>query len=232
MGSENTPKHYIKDIILLAQLVVIIWLSYTLITLKVFEIEDAAAFGDSFGGINALFSGLAFAGLLYTIYLQREDLRVTKEEMRRATEAHQDIAEINKKQLDKSTEIERNRTKPILLYHGLQSFPYNDPPSFYIKGAIKENAFIILSLKIIKQPFPVNVIEIEKGPKEPTERGVNLAELIFSENYRGTCQELRNILVSEFSFIITFKDLSGNVYEQELTGIGSNPVQLEASYIP
>ncbi len=38
--------------------------------------------GDSFGSINALFSGLAFALLIYTIYLQRKDLEISKEELR------------------------------------------------------------------------------------------------------------------------------------------------------
>jgi hypothetical protein len=34
-----------------------------------------------FGGINALFAGLAFAGLIYTIYLQRDELRLQREEL-------------------------------------------------------------------------------------------------------------------------------------------------------
>lgn len=38
-------------------------------------------FGDKFGAINALFSGFAFAGIIFTIYLQRLDLRKTREAM-------------------------------------------------------------------------------------------------------------------------------------------------------
>ncbi|MBX2914094.1 MAG: hypothetical protein KF856_02360 [Cyclobacteriaceae bacterium] len=44
-------------------------------------------FGDMFGAINALFSGLAFAGVILTILLQREELRAQKEELRLNTEA-------------------------------------------------------------------------------------------------------------------------------------------------
>ena len=33
-------------------------------------------FGDVFGAVNALFSGFAFAGLIYTVFLQREELSV------------------------------------------------------------------------------------------------------------------------------------------------------------
>ncbi|MDT0123893.1 hypothetical protein Q9R46_14625 [Paenibacillus sp. RRE4] len=35
-------------------------------------------FGDMFGAVNSLFSGLAFAGLIYTISVQREELKETR----------------------------------------------------------------------------------------------------------------------------------------------------------
>lgn len=38
-------------------------------------------FGDMFGGINSLFSGLAFAGLIYTIMLQRNELALQRKEL-------------------------------------------------------------------------------------------------------------------------------------------------------
>jgi hypothetical protein len=38
-------------------------------------------FGDQFGAVNALFSGLAFAGLIYTILLQKEELKAQREEL-------------------------------------------------------------------------------------------------------------------------------------------------------
>ena len=38
-------------------------------------------FGDSFGATNALFSGLAFAGLIYTVLLQRNELKLQREEL-------------------------------------------------------------------------------------------------------------------------------------------------------
>lgn len=41
------------------------------------------AFGDKFGAINALFSGLAFAGLITTILLQRRELAETREAFER-----------------------------------------------------------------------------------------------------------------------------------------------------
>ncbi|MBI4881895.1 MAG: hypothetical protein HY812_19880 [Planctomycetes bacterium] len=53
-------------------------------------------FGDSFGGVNALFSGLAFAGVVYAIVLQRRelqqasrDLDLTRRELARTATAAQ-----------------------------------------------------------------------------------------------------------------------------------------------
>lgn len=44
---------------------------------------------DSFGAINALFSGLAFAGLIYTIFLQMKELELTRDELRKTSDAQQ-----------------------------------------------------------------------------------------------------------------------------------------------
>lgn len=35
-----------------------------------------------FGAVNALFSGLAFAGIIYTIFLQKEELALQREELK------------------------------------------------------------------------------------------------------------------------------------------------------
>lgn len=42
---------------------------------------DRGAFGDMFGAINALFSGLAFAGIIFTILRQREELKLQRKEL-------------------------------------------------------------------------------------------------------------------------------------------------------
>lgn len=62
--------------------------------------QTRGQFGDVFGAVNALFSGLAFAGLIYTVLLQREELslqrkelELTRQELRRSAHA-QEQAEI------------------------------------------------------------------------------------------------------------------------------------------
>lgn len=46
-----------------------------------FDKEQRGTFGDQFGAVNALFSGLAFAGLIYTIILQRHDLKLQRRDL-------------------------------------------------------------------------------------------------------------------------------------------------------
>ena len=51
----------------------------------VFFISDKdtrGTFGDQFGAVNALFSGLAFTGLIYTIILQRKDLELQRNDLK------------------------------------------------------------------------------------------------------------------------------------------------------
>jgi hypothetical protein len=60
-------------IVLLLMLINWLWLK---------DMDDRGTFGDMFGGINALFSGLAFAGVIYAILLQRRDLELQRAELR------------------------------------------------------------------------------------------------------------------------------------------------------
>lgn len=69
--------------------------------------EHRGAFGDMFGGINALFSGLAFAGIIFTILLQREELKLqrkelelTREELKRTASAQEASEKALSKQAD------------------------------------------------------------------------------------------------------------------------------------
>ncbi len=43
-------------------------------------------FGDMFGGVNALFSGLAFSGIIITILLQRKELALQRQELKETRE--------------------------------------------------------------------------------------------------------------------------------------------------
>ena len=59
------------------------------------EWSERGTFGDLFGAVNALFSGLAFAVLIYTIILQREEIKENRREI-----------VLNRKELQKSGKIQ------------------------------------------------------------------------------------------------------------------------------
>jgi hypothetical protein len=70
-------------------IVVLIVLSYALFLLTMtwpvseISINKAAEFGDSFGVLTSTFSGLAFAGVVWTLLSQREELKVTRDELKK-----------------------------------------------------------------------------------------------------------------------------------------------------
>src|SRR5688572_9532913 len=58
------------------------WLLWWIGTALFFPSWDSAGtFGDTFGGVNALFSAFAFAGIIYTIFLQRKELKLQRLEL-------------------------------------------------------------------------------------------------------------------------------------------------------
>lgn len=80
---ESKNKFHLGIVIIFAFLAVVFiwWLSWDLIDNRFICSEDKGAFGDQFGAVNALFSGLAFAGLIVTLLYQKEELKLQREEL-------------------------------------------------------------------------------------------------------------------------------------------------------
>ena len=73
-----------------AVVVCVVWLtSWALITRQLGNPTDPAGFGDMFGAVNALFSGLAFAGVILAILMQREELKFQRKELTLSTKAQE-----------------------------------------------------------------------------------------------------------------------------------------------
>lgn len=49
--------------------------------------NERGSFGDLFGGLNAIFSGFAFAGVIITILMQMKELELTREELKKSSNA-------------------------------------------------------------------------------------------------------------------------------------------------
>lgn len=78
----NKPNRLWWTLFIAGLVVFIMWLaSWLLIGLYIPENTDRGTFGDMFGAVNALFSGLAFAGLIVTLHFQKEELKLQREEL-------------------------------------------------------------------------------------------------------------------------------------------------------
>jgi hypothetical protein len=93
-------------------IVVSLWgLSWYLITNSRWLLDWNArgTFGDMFGAVNALFSGLAFAGVIYAIYLQTKELKLQREELsqtRKEIERSASAQEATERALNKQVQLQ------------------------------------------------------------------------------------------------------------------------------
>ena len=70
--------------------VTIIWAaSWFVVTRLCLTYTERGQFGDMFGAVNSLFSGLAFALLIVTLRLQHRELQLQQEELRAAREQYE-----------------------------------------------------------------------------------------------------------------------------------------------
>ena len=70
------------------------------------NIAERGTFGDSFGSINSLFSALAFAGIIYTIILQHNELKLQRQELeqtRNELKRSADAQDRSEKQLERQS---------------------------------------------------------------------------------------------------------------------------------
>jgi len=66
---------------IITALVIILW-GGSYFVLKNLQFDDRGTLGDMFGSINSLFSGLALAGIIFTILLQRKELELQRRELK------------------------------------------------------------------------------------------------------------------------------------------------------
>lgn len=77
----------LKNLLIAASFVLAFWVaSFAWIYLCVGNWEVRGQLGDMFGAVNSLFSGLAFAGLIVTLILQRKDLNLQRKSIQQTNE--------------------------------------------------------------------------------------------------------------------------------------------------
>lgn len=118
---DNNGKLKTKAIFWVAVcIVIIVCVAYFLFFYFVVHVnmEKRGQFGDMFGFIGALFSGLAFAGLIVTMLQQREDLQNQKDEIklqRQDLEAQTEALRLQKEEIAQTNKELKEQNKTILL---------------------------------------------------------------------------------------------------------------------
>ncbi len=124
--SKNKPDS-LKTLYIPIGIVIFVWIASIPILFKIFsEPGDRGLFGDMFGAINALFSGLALAGIIYTIFLQkhelslqRKELEYTRKELTRSAEAQEKSEAVLRDQVSAMEKTARlNGLSSIINHYG------------------------------------------------------------------------------------------------------------------
>jgi len=88
---ESNPWKWVAIAISAIVIVITLWLlSWPAITGYLGKNPDTAGtFGDMFGAVNALFSGLAFAGIILAVLMQQEELKIQRKEVTQSRQAQE-----------------------------------------------------------------------------------------------------------------------------------------------
>jgi len=79
----------------LSLVVIALWSVSIIIITEIYGIpSNASEAGDMFGGINALFSGLALAGVIFTVWLQSLDVKTNQDNLNKSMESNRRSLEI------------------------------------------------------------------------------------------------------------------------------------------
>lgn len=78
---DNKGTNYTLLILFSIIVILLYAVSWYFIDNIIVDVNERGLFGDKFGAVNALFSGLAFAGLIFTIILQKKELALQREEL-------------------------------------------------------------------------------------------------------------------------------------------------------
>jgi hypothetical protein len=203
-------------------------LFYAVVTRFIVSWADRSSFGDMFGAINTLFSGLAFAGVIYAIFLQRRELELqrqelilTRTELKRSAEAQEKSEKALKDQVAELINQRRLSILPGFILH----FQKND-----VSPSIK-NIGSGVALNIRPEPIPLEGRWAGKAillhplshllpndesnfaleflgfgsPEETNKSGIG--------HDRNATEYLR---FGEYEVTISFIDIEGNQYTQKI----------------
>lgn len=132
-----SDRKHTRPAVLIVVCVVSLWiLSALLIPFISSDWAVRGQVGDMFGAVNSLFSGLALAGIVYAILLQRQELELqrkelamTRAELRRSAEAHERSQATLARQAQNQVLAARLQALSALLSHRGRLYSDHSTPS-------------------------------------------------------------------------------------------------------
>ncbi len=198
--------------------VLILWIAITWTILKIYDgVNSANELGDTFGAVNALFTSLAFAFLIYTALLQkreleyqRRELKETKEEIAKSAQAQQMLVELTNQQLELQREIRMSQVFPELYLASTAVNWITKPGVGYVlklEFGTKYNRVRITRFEITGKDYGFKCINED----EITSRYFETRQTIYPEFFRG---DGKNFHPYDMQIKVYYEDIDKNPYYQ------------------
>ena len=172
---KNKKPISLKKLIIL---IIIVWLISAFSSWILFKyVSDSEKFAETFNIINSLFSGLALATIIYTVYLQKTELSLQRKELKYTRGELKRTANAQELSISLMNEQIRLNNLPFLQYN---SATFNDQECLIISNESEHSAFDIDIWLFITEDIsnvdPYKFIEIY-GRKEWKEK-IKLGPLV------------------------------------------------------
>lgn len=180
------------------------------------NLGDAGSHGDIYGAVNALFTALAFAFLIYTslmqreeLRLQRKDLKLTREELKKTADAQKELVQLTKEAHEFQIYIRRKDIQPEFSIQ--EAIPSGRPGDVTLKLVLAPQRvpLFLEDLKVIgDKDYSWNSKDFES----------RIGQLISTQTYlilRIEVKDLHNITHLKIQLVISDVDQLGH-YRQEI----------------
>lgn len=195
-GAVINPINYRKYLIGSVTIIVVLTIAYGWVLLKNFNAPDnVGVFGDMFGALTALFSGLAFAVVVISLWMQSKELQhalLEYKKMAQAQDRSQKALNAQLQSMEKSSRInamdaylkvlasttaasEKNTAKKVIMKEAEAIFKLDDysdltTPNLMIEKEeyrITFNSFQGLTIKLYNHGADMQVIDIDNNYQKP-----------------------------------------------------------------
>jgi hypothetical protein len=149
-SDEAMDKLHIRYLTIAALIIIGLWLVTPFILFKVFPApSDRGTFGDLYGSINSLFSGLALLGVIAAIFLQHKELSLSTIELRKSAQSLKQQVELAAmtariQALPTLIQAQKQRIK-VLGGRGYEDFSESDYSLSVLERKISELNHIIIN---------------------------------------------------------------------------------------